>query len=601
MSEVNDRTRRIAMLPLLAVTAMVLGGCVFGGGDDDPEVTATPERTPSATAVATSEPTGVATASPTLTGGAELPPGLEASAAGTWESRELSDGDEVPDVLGAFVFDVEAGVGTLWSLAPGTLENSEFAFVDTSPGGTFVIAGAPDGNHLVNTDTGASFRWESRTGLTLIDDRGLALFVPTRGGCSFWAVDLAGSEPVGLAAFELRDEGSCNGVSARFSPDGRDLLGVVHGDQFDGGAGLFVVDLESGDATLIQGLDVPSVQLVDGGPVGSLLLARSLSGAAWVASFDWDDRTLQTVLIETGTPTTEFDKAPPDPRSLTVSPDGRFVAWQESDALGTRQGAGGEAEWPVVVIASVERATLVVRAQRVALTNGIRSFHWLVDSSAIVVQSEEGFALLGTDGSVRALPFPLAFHTDPVPLPAPDRADWFAYDGRVVDTSGDPVGLPPAPADAWSRFEDRPASWWVRTDCGWGSDSGRLILVRTEVPGRDYGRGGIATLGLPPRILVDPPAGAGPVRLRVASDGDRLNVRAGPSTNEARLGQFEDGERVIVGWDGSKNFCGPAGCSVLSDPDEDYGERWWVYVTGMGTEGPLAGWIATEFVAWGDR
>lgn len=60
------RRTHLGRLALVAA-ALLLGGCVFGGGGDDPEATATAEVTGTPTAVATSAPTVVATPSPTGT------------------------------------------------------------------------------------------------------------------------------------------------------------------------------------------------------------------------------------------------------------------------------------------------------------------------------------------------------------------------------------------------------------------------------------------------------------------------------------------------------------------------------------------------------
>jgi hypothetical protein len=57
---------------------------------------------------------------------------------------------------------------------------------------------------------------------------------------------------------------------------------------------------------------------------------------------------------------------------------------------------------------------------------------------------------------------------------------------------------------------------------------------------------------------------------------------------------------VIVGRDPLPSDCF-GGCSVLRDPDLDYGEGWWIYVNGEDGDGEaLEGWVSTEFVEWAD-
>lgn len=591
------QSRRRFAVALLAPIAMVLGACVFGAGDDDQTATATAEVT--ATSEPTSEPTAAATANGTGVPGAtvELPPGLEVSASGTWERRDdLVAGDEVPDVLGVMVVNTEVGAGTLWSLAAGAVSNPDFVFIKTSPNAEYVLAGSEGIGHILHAASGRSFVWGERASPLLIDDSGLMLF-RRFVGCQFWVVDLSGAEAVAVAALELPAERNCN-IAGRFSPDGTELLVATQGNNNDGGGDLFVVDLESGEPALIGSLEPPFVTVAGLDVDGKAFLTASLPGAAWVAEYNWADRSLATVSIRTngpGEPSAEKMRAP---GNITVSPDGRWAAWSDSDDLGVVQGMGGLAEWPVTVIANLHDGSPVVRAQRAAISNGLVTFGWLADSSAVVVQSEVGFGLLGTDGGFETLPFPVASLVDSVPLPAPERVDRFAYNGQVVDAAGVGVGSPPAVVGTWGAGDGTGASiWWIGSSYGWGDDDGRLILVRTSVPGRDFGRSGIARIGLAPRIVTGPPPPyPEPIQFRIASDGDRLNVRAAPGVSAERLGQFEHGTVVTVVHHDSGN-CGPGGCSILADPELGYGEGWWIYVRG---EDGLEGWVSTEFVEWVD-
>ena len=582
----NHPTRRFTTTlfapVLLLLAALLLATCT--GDSDTPDPTATPSPTPTATATPTT--------TPPPEDNTNLPPGLAPSPPDTWQRLDLAPGDPVPDVLGAFIADPTTGKGTLWSLNPEAIENPHYV-VHTTPHGNYVRTGG----HILNTATGQSFSG-SDAALILIDDRGLALF-HTQDGCRFWSVDLSSAQPAPLATFDLPAE-RCIPATTRFSPDRTQLLLVVFGSNI-GGSALFTVDLTTGTSEQLATFKPNYVTLDLGTPNDeAAILTASLPGAAWVASYRWDTGDLTINTIETGTVSHDPDKDPPRPGIPLPSPDGRWIAWSDADDLGTRLGLGGEAEWPVVAIASIEHATPVVRAQRVALTNGIVTFDWLPDSSALVVQSEDGFALLAPDSALDQLPFRVASHFDPVPIPAPDLANRYAYDGRVVDDAGSELGKLPAVTGAWSTpTEARPWSWWITSTYAWGTTSDSLVLTRTQIPIGDSGRGGIATLGLPPRITTGPEAATpGPIHLRVASDGDNLNVRDAPGLAAERIGKFPHGTLITLTRDTTIQHCGDRGCSILNDPDLPYGTSYWLYV--RDEAGTLEGWVTSEFVEWAD-
>ncbi|MBT5775096.1 MAG: SH3 domain-containing protein [Dehalococcoidia bacterium] len=519
----------------------------------------------------------------------DLPPGLTPSPPQTWQQLQLGPGDQVPEALGAFIADPTTGTGTLWWLNPANIEDPQYALVDTSRNGSYVVAGG----HILNTATQQSFSG-SDAALILIDDRGPALF-HSEDDCRFWATDLSGDEPAPLATFDLPVE-RCVPAIARFSPDLTQLLLVLFGSNISGSA-LYTVDLATGTSEQLATFQHTCVTLDHGASNDeAAVLTAALPGAAWIARYEWASANLTTTSIDTGALAANEDKAPPPPRTPIVSPDGRWVAWSDTDAVGTGFGAGGEAEWPVVVIASIEHATPVVRAHRVALTNGIVTFHWLADSSALVVQSQDGFALLAPDGTLEQLPFPVASHNDPVPIPAPDALTRFLYDGRVVDAAGNEL-WPVAPVvETWTSGPD--PNWWIGNSYAWTSTSLRIVFIHTAVPARDFGRGGIATLGLPAHITTGPAAATpDPIRLRVASDGDNLNVRAAPGLAAEPIGKFPHGTLITLIRDTTIEHCGPLGCSILNDPDLPYGTSWWLYVR---DEAGLEGWVTSEFVEWAD-
>lgn len=579
----------LRLTPALLLATLLLAACT--GSDDEP--TPDPTATPSPTATAT--PTSTATPPPEDT--TDLPFGLTPSPPDTWQSLELHPGDEIPDSFGVFIADPTTGAGTLWALNPSVIQG--YAFLRATRNGNYVFSGP----HLVNTATGQSFTWGDETSLRDIDDRGLALF--TSGArCTFSLVDLSGDEPTLVAAHQFPDfiaQHNCQ-FNSRLSPDAKELLVVARKETPGGGTALHTIDLLTGISEQIAAFEVPNAAFEgDASSPEIALLSGTLPGAAWVASYNWSTRTLTSTRIETGALPPSDGKAAPHPRPLLLSPDGRWIAWSDTDDLGTGFGLGGHDEWPVVVIASVEDTTPVVRVQRVALTNGIVTFDWLPDSSALVVQHQQGFALLSPDGTLEDLPFPVAFHNDPVPIPAPDGTERFLWDGQPIGPIGEPLGEIPAVVDAWAApltQSDR-HSWWFGTSYRWSSAADRLLFSRSLIGGKDFGRGGIATLGLPPRITTGPAAATPdlPIRLRVASDGDNLNVRSAPGLAAERIGKFPHGTLVTISRDTTIDYCGERGCSILNDPDLPYGTSWWLYVH---DESGLKGWVTSEFVEWAD-
>lgn len=263
--------------PLRYIAASAVLAClllVACSGDESPSPT--PSPTPATTATPIVEPS--ATGSPGALG--DLPPGLVVSSPGIWRRDQIEAGDEIPDALGAFIFDAGAGAGTLWSLDPSAVANP--VLVDTTPNADFVIAA----NYIVNTATGQSFTSGPRARLLTIDDRGLALFQGAE--CQFWAVDLSGSQPAPLAAFELPGDRNCN-VGARFSPDASELLAVVQSDNFSGGAMLYAVDLSTGKPAEIAQLDPTYLTFQGRETANSVFLTGAMPAKAWVGEYAWAD------------------------------------------------------------------------------------------------------------------------------------------------------------------------------------------------------------------------------------------------------------------------------------------------------------------------
>ena len=592
MNHPTHRLTTTLLTPLLLAT-LLLTAC--NGDSDTPDPTATPSPTPTATSTPTS------TTTPSPEGDPNLPPGLAPSPPDTWQRLDLAPGDAVPDVLGAFIADPTTGAGTLWSLNLVTPDIGQPIRHTVSPNAGYVIAGAS----LVDTASGQSFSWDERLHFVEMNDSGTALFVAQKGPCRIWAVNLAAPQPVLLATLTAVEVQACL-VEANFSPDGSELLTILEPSRAGELPRAYLIDLTTGTPELLN-LVEPSLPRdlrfnERASDDETAHLTASLPGAIWSARYHWATHIFTTSTIEiVATPRGSNDR-PTQPDHLRFSPDGRWLAWSDTADLGVGRGLGGYDEWPVVVITSIEHAAPVVRAQRLALTNGIVTFDWLPDSSALVVQHEQGFALLSPDGSIEDLPFPVAFHNNPVPLPAPDGTARSLFDGQMMDSSGQPLGQLPPVVDAWAGAPETQTpthSWWFGASYRWNSTGDRSLFVRAEVGGKDFGRGGVATLGLPPHITTGPDAATpGPIHLRVASDGDNLNVRSAPGLAAERIGQFPHGTLITLTRDPASERCDSRGCSILNDLDPTSDNPWWLYV--RDEAGTLEGWVTSEFVEWAD-
>ena len=64
----------------------------------------------------------------------------------------------------------------------------------------------------------------------------------------------------------------------------------------------------------------------------------------------------------------------------------------------------------------------------------------------------------------------------------------------------------------------------------------------------------------------------------MTSTFEHLNLRAGPSADDAKIGEI------------------PEGCSVVGDSELPE-ERWWLHVR---TADGLEGWAASDFLDWAD-
>jgi hypothetical protein len=134
------------------------------------------------------------------------------------------------------------------------------------------------------------------------------------------------------------------------------------------------------------------------------------------------------------------------------SPDGSLVAWEEKLA-------GFVSAVVVADAASLQPRFRAVGASLCYDDLGTLGGRWLGDSSGLVLLSGGGYHIVDREGNLRDVPVPDGVEIEREIVPAPDRADLFVIDRRlVVDASGkrlsevtlwDGSGIMPGHTDSW--------------------------------------------------------------------------------------------------------------------------------------------------------
>ncbi len=568
----SPRILTLAAIALAASVAIVALAVVTGGGDDEPNTAtgATPRPTPRSTS-------GAGQPEPTAT--AVTPP-FSGPVVDGLRRGELAPG-EAPGVKHGVVFiDLESGVGELWTY-PGT-----------PPSGSIVYS--VDATHrwiqslfqpwlFVDRTTGEGYQFDNANWYPLAGPtpQGLLLAAPSGGGTgAFAVVDLA-SDPTGtVSQFSLPFDEPAE-THAAFLGDGSRLLIVARDPVNSQTLHVFITETATGTVTESDRLPDGRIELPTMPDGGALAFAafggKEEPATVVVRRFDAEGAVVSDWRTDSG----------PSAYGAQVSPDGRWLVWQEQLDLGIQLGAGGVEDWPVLVLADLEAGKVRFRALRASMTNGTQTLRWLSDSSALVIATQDGFALLGVDQSLTPLPFGPVGHFNPVPVPAPHDTSLFAYAGRIVDTSGNVLMDPAAAGWAGNGVAGQPY--------GFNASGSELRLVLSLPFGGDFGPGGIAKYGLP--VKIETPPFPETTRLRVETGGDALNVRRVAGVAGEVLGQLENGTIVTVAGDHTTHCGIAAGCSEEADPDAEYDTVWWLYV--RANDG-LEGWVRSDFLAWAE-
>ncbi len=596
--------RRLCSLAASSATvALLLVACSGSETEAPPALSPTASATTlAATVTATTAPTDV-TATSTVTPTPEAPPAddpepsqpptrvptvpfaIRVGTSDEWVRQPIASGELIEAEQGALFVSSTSGEGELVALA----EPAFFGYA-WSPNGRWVLAHARVEQLLLDRTSGAIYGWQSQEHRLVggPHDSGLLLLESQRNECSFAFVQLDGPTVATVSEFVLPPgDRSCGPTVVRFSPDLDVAYLLVDGPGSRGQAQLFSVAVGSGAIVALGIAEGESGRLESSGDGESvLLISASEDGSTATIQLDrysWQGDLLAAVRITA-------DPSGGLVHRILVSPDASSVAWQTRLPLAIPVGLGGSEHWPIVTVANAETGELQFRVVRASLTNGIRTLSWLADSSAIVVATPDGYALLSAqDGALDPLPLGAVGHFDALPLPAPDDASRFLFDGRAVDAAGSVLG---ATTPTWD------GRWWSGGTYEWGKTSDEIRIARWQPPGRDFGPGGLSSLGLPARL--EQPPFPDSVRLRVAGIS-HLELLAVPVAGDAAVATIANGTAVTVTDAGPGAWppgCDSADfCTSATRNDRERAGAWFIHVR---TPNGIEGWARSKFLAWAD-
>lgn len=478
--------------------------------------------------------------------------------------RDLAPGEVPDEEHGVLFVDTASGAAELWRLPGPDLFPGPRYEVDAGHRWLFAWS-IEHSSQVVDRETGRTYEFDGFIALPTSD--GL-MAVPD--GDEYAVMDLTNDPPTVAHRFSLP---SVVEPSPSLLLDDRYVL--VAG---------YRVDLQTGDVLLMTDYNSQLRTLLNAPGDDWAQLALSMSGLVYRRYDQAGVLRWQHVM-----------PAGHNPASFEASPDGRWLAWTEHLSFPMPSGMGGVLHWPVVVIADTENGVITARLLRGSTSRigPMRPLGWLLDSSAVVVATDAGFARFGTDASLSSLPFEVTEVWEPGTVPAAHDAGLFLYRGRVFDAAGGALSLEVAAADAWSRIP--------LAQAGLNRSGTELRVVRSvPVPGGS-GPTQVSRLGLPPKP--EQPPFDEVVRLRVGNGGAALAVRVLPGDDETLLGQIPDGAVVTVTEGMGHQAClqieedVAPGCSVEPDPEAPYDTAWWVHIR---ADDGLEGWVSAGALIWAD-
>ncbi|HYF80232.1 MAG TPA: SH3 domain-containing protein [Symbiobacteriaceae bacterium] len=373
--------------------------------------------------------------------GGDLRALVTAAPANTFQHHQIKPGEAI-DRLGIFVMKTATGEVEGWSLGE-ELANS--AHYDISTDNRWVSAWAGDQAYLLDRKSGTAYRW-GQNYARLVAARGESLLFRT--DTRFW---IASADLKRIIPVALQEKGWSQALIA---PDGQAAF-LINGPK------IYRLETASGavqEAGTVEGQREYTITWL--APRGGQVLA-GVNGE--VQRYDWAGKELGRQSL---------------PDFPWFSPDGRLVAWP-SNILGIADAmavAASQDLTPKFRLISIDRCG----------DAGPTGDPWLADSSGLVVRTGngQGYQILGADGTLT--PFgPLEGERSwYMPVPAPDRPDWFAVGGStVVDRQGrQVVAAVPHSEGNWYGVS-RLAPWGESSEevrfelINWGKDFGCLPAV----------------------------------------------------------------------------------------------------------------------------
>ena len=379
--------------------------------------------------------------------------------------------------------------------------------------------------------------------------------------------------------------GHTHSPEAHFSPDGQSLALALDSSS------VYLIDVQAVrprlvvDGTVPEGWESRTVRIVTDHDRSDLLVITGASrevpdetadgGIRYEYSFQYHYFTWEGVALPDA----------PDPLWETcpgsLSPDGRYVAQQAGEPIGTLylDDWMPEDPWAAVVIARIENCEPIFRVRSAHMGPAYLSHYlsskwagdWLSNSAGYVITVAGGHAL------VRVAPTPQL-----VTLPS-----W--GDIPATASSGDGRYFAYGAAGVYDAWEDR----WIVPGFGgqqevvffaWGEDHTEVLYRVTGY----YGEAGVKWFLLDP--IIEFPPFSDEIAFRVSGE-ECASLYEGPRADTPALGCAPDGARVTLA---VPDVVPTEQCGVTCYPSvrNEY-DGWYVYVR---TEGGAEGWVSNEFL-----
>lgn len=528
------------LLTLVLIAALLLAGCTSGRvSPSSSSVGATRPSAPDLGSTAPGE------------GGSQTNPAVPISElirkapSGSLARVAFKAGASI-DAPGMYFMQVPSGEIEGWRLQPDPGPEGHFS---ASADSHWVLAQSKEQTFLVDRRApDAVYQWRSVSARLVATGAGTLLFATAD---QFWIADAA------LRSFtpiDLRPEPLAQAVIA---PDGR-VAFVLNGTK------LYRIALPQGEPKVVETVGASaSISLIPASRGSEVaMLAHMSTGpnrtVTRIQRYDWSGK---LVLDQTA------------PGAANFSADSTWVSWGESLLNGVEQ---------TRVIASAGNFTPTLRlvGEDTCPVGAPEGNPWLSDGSGMVVRTAQGYQILRTDGTLAKLP---ARFTNPlaVPVPAPDRPDWFAIDGtRVVDASGKLVVEAALGNGLQSRFMP------------WGESSDELRFSPDYIGGKDYGCAGAL---FPPAVQKAPFAPVAGLQVKVEA-GDCVNLRDEANRSAKVLRCLPNGTRLMASVPPGSNNKGElnrVGNPVTTNMG---GEVWWHVRTEQGERGWVL--LSADYLTW---